>query len=89
MPLLFRCGHTATSMIPSIDPCKQKLLIFKIWPIQWALALKMAEMRESSISPGLELNNGAASRHMRILRIRLSKMSKCGVGLLPIWLPEN
>ncbi|KAJ6966211.1 hypothetical protein NC652_003939 [Populus alba x Populus x berolinensis] len=63
MPLLFRCGHTATSMIPSIDPCKQKLLLFKNWPIQWALALKMAEMRESSISPGLELNNGAASRN--------------------------
>ncbi|KAJ6753928.1 hypothetical protein OIU79_026709 [Salix purpurea] len=48
------------------------LFLFKTWPIQWALALKFAEMRESSISPGLELSNGAASRfshgfHTRVL----------------------
>ncbi|KAJ6949957.1 hypothetical protein NC652_003939 [Populus alba x Populus x berolinensis] len=57
MPLLFRCGHTATSMIPSIDPCKQ------VYSLSCSC---MEEMRESSISPGLELNNGAASRFLHV-----------------------
>ena len=48
-----------------------KPFIFKTWPIQWALALKFAEMRESSISPGLELSNGAASRFLHGFLIRV------------------